>query len=255
MSNGEIFPNPTVKQVIFQIRFPNLFYVENNIGTLQLKIMSEFPESRLLYSRSVVFADLGPDVKPVDVAADIEGEPTRKIWEFKSPKDVKLNVLSNSLDITSQHHKTYNNQESEERFRDVIEFAVGNFLSIVNIPIINRIGLRYIDECPMPAERNNDSFKTFYDTSFPLHRFELADAEEMATRAVVRKDKYRMCYMERIVKKENEWKLVLDFDGFAHEIPAEDYLTTTDALHEIISNEFHKTIKEPVYRHMRQEME
>lgn len=254
MSNGEIFPNPTVKQVIFQIRFPNLFYIENKIGELQLRIMSEFPESRLVYRRSVVFADLGPDVKPVDVAADIEGEPSRKIWEFKSPRNVKLNVLSDSLDITSQHHKTYDNQESKEKFRDVIKFAVGNFLSIVNIPIINRIGLRYIDECPIP-EKNNDSFKTSYDSSFPLYRFELADAEEMATRAVVRKDKYRMCYMERLVKEEDDWKLILDFDGFAHEIPAEDYLTTTDALHEIISDEFHKTIKEPVYKYMRQERE
>jgi len=45
MQINEVFPNPTVKQVIFQIRFPNLFYLESKIGEYQLKIMQRFPES------------------------------------------------------------------------------------------------------------------------------------------------------------------------------------------------------------------
>ena len=48
MSINEIFPKPTVTQVIFQIRFPNLFFIENKIGDLQLKIMKEFPHSKLI---------------------------------------------------------------------------------------------------------------------------------------------------------------------------------------------------------------
>ena len=28
----EVFPSPTVKQVIFQVRFPNLFYLESRMG-------------------------------------------------------------------------------------------------------------------------------------------------------------------------------------------------------------------------------
>ena len=35
---GEIYPNPTVKRVIFQARFPNLFYLESKIGDLQLLV-------------------------------------------------------------------------------------------------------------------------------------------------------------------------------------------------------------------------
>ena len=54
----EIFPNPTVKQVVFQIVFPNLFYIENKIGELQLKIMTEFPESTLLHRRQFAWADI-----------------------------------------------------------------------------------------------------------------------------------------------------------------------------------------------------
>lgn len=48
---GEVFPNPTVKQVVFQITFPHLFYMEQKIGELQVKIMRMFPKSSLLYRR------------------------------------------------------------------------------------------------------------------------------------------------------------------------------------------------------------
>ena len=167
MSNGEIFPNPTVKKVIFQIKFPNLFYIESKIGELQLKIMGEFPESRLVNRRSMVFVDMGPNEKPVEIPENMPREPSQKIWAFKSTKNVQLNVLSDSLDIASEHHKTYNNPESTEKFRDVIESVLGSFLKIVNIPIINRIGLRYIDECPMPHNKDNESFKKFYNSAFP----------------------------------------------------------------------------------------
>jgi hypothetical protein len=52
----EIFPNPTVKQVIFQIRFPNLFYIENKIGDFQLKIMKEFPKSAIAISKTICYS-------------------------------------------------------------------------------------------------------------------------------------------------------------------------------------------------------
>ena len=56
---NEIFPNPTVKTVVFQIRYPNLFYIENKIGEIQLKLMKEFPESALLYRQRILLADVG----------------------------------------------------------------------------------------------------------------------------------------------------------------------------------------------------
>ena len=60
---NEIFPHPTVKRVVFQIRFPNLFYIENKIGDFQMKIMKEFPQSALIFRKQVVFADIGPEIK------------------------------------------------------------------------------------------------------------------------------------------------------------------------------------------------
>ncbi len=255
MNVDTIFPNPTVKEVVFQIRFPNLFYIENKIGDLQMKIMKEFPQSALLFRRQVLFADIGPEGKLENVPDDLDKESGKKIWQFKSEKDFKLNVLSNSLDISSQYHKTYN-LDGGHKFRDIIKFVLDRFFEVMSIPIINRIGLRYMDECPIPS-KNNSVFRSYYNTVFPLDRFDIADASEMDFKTVAKKGKYILRYIESLKKTdvEDEYKLILDYDGYANDIETKDYLKVTDSLHTIIRTEFEKSIKEPVYEYMKQKKE
>lgn len=248
MSISEVFPNPTAKEVIFQIRFPNLFYMENKIGELQLKIMEEFPQSALLFRRQILFADIGPETKLEDIPSDSDKETGKKIWRFESDKNFKLNVQNDSLDITSEYHKTYN-LEGGDKFRDIITFVLDHFFEVTSIPIINRIGLRYIDECPIPS-KDNSTFRSYYNSSFPLDRFNLADASGMDFKTVVRKGEYHLRYIESLRKIGDEYKLILDFDGFAESIASEDCLKITDDLHTIISEEYERTIKKPVYEYM-----
>jgi len=248
MSINEVFPNPTVKQVLFQIRFPNLFYMENKMGELQLKIMEEFPQSALLFRRQILFADVGPETKLEDIPSDSDKETGKKIWRFESDKNFKLNVLNDSLDITSEYHKTYN-LEGGDKFRDIIKFVLDHFFEVTSIPIINRIGLRYIDECPIPS-KDNSAFRSYYNSSFPLDRFNLVDVSQMDFKTVVRKGEYHLRYNESLQKINDEYKLILDFDGFAESIASEDCLTITDNLHTMISEEYERTIKEPVYEYM-----
>jgi len=253
MTINKIYPNPTVKQVIFQIKFPNLFYMEKKIGDLQVKIMEKFPQSSLLFRRQIVFADIGPGAKLESVSSDLENETGKKIWQFKSSKNFQLDVLSDSLNISSQYHKTYN-LEGGDKFRDIIKFVLDHFLEIVSIPIINRIGFRYIDECPIPS-KDNSTFNTYYKSVFPIERFNLADVNEMDFKTVIKKGKYYLRYIESLQKVGSEYKLILDFDGFAKNIDSKEYLITTDNLHTMIIEEFEKTIKKPVYQYMEQKKE
>ena len=75
-------------------------------------------------------------------------------------------MQTNSLSIVSQEHKTYNNPGTDKKFRDVIDFVVTNFFKTINVPIIKRIGLRYIDECPLPS-KDNETLKKLYNSAFP----------------------------------------------------------------------------------------
>jgi uncharacterized protein (TIGR04255 family) len=253
MAINEIFPNPTVKQVIFQITFPNLFYLESRIGSIQEKIMKEFPKSELLYQKKLLLANVGPELK-VD-PKDAEDVPAKKIWQFESRDKTILSIALNSLDITSIFHKTYNlGNDDNNKFRHTIKHVVGTFIDLVNLPIISRIGLRYVDYCPLPA-KNNSTIKEFYNSKFPLNVFEIADAEVMAFRTIIKKGKYYMGYVESLKQISGENKLVLDFDAFATDINASDYLTITDELHKIISEEYEATIREPVYDYMKRKPE
>ncbi len=253
MTINEIFPNPTVKQVIFQIIFPNLFYMEKNIGDLQVKIMEEFPQSSLVLRRQFILADIGPEGKIEKPPPDLDKEAVKKIWQFKSEKDFELNILNDSLGISSQYHKTYNLGDGD-KFRDIIEFVLNHFFEVVSIPIIKRIGLRYIDECPI-LSKDNKTFKSWYNSVFPLDRFNIADADEMTFRTKVKKDSYYLRYAESLKKEKDEYKLILDFDSYAKNINPKDCLDVTDKLHEIILAEYEDKIKEPVYEYMKKPKE
>jgi hypothetical protein len=73
----------------------------------------------------------------------------------------------------------------------------------------------------------------------------------MDFKTVIEKGNYYLRFIESLRKIDEEYKLILDFDGFALNISSQDYLSVTDTLHEIISQEFENTIRTPVYDYMR----
>lgn len=274
MRNSEVYPNPTVKQVIFQIRFPNLFYLESRIGEYQVRIMRDFPESRLIFQRSLVVASglpfaihsaygegpQGVQGVQASVAApqagpqgpqDAQDDAVVKTWRFVSSAGVELNVHTDSLSLTSRLHKTYANPTHEPRFRDAIKAAVDPFLEVTSVPVITRIGLRYIDDCPV-FERKDAVYKESYNTTFPLRRFRLSEASEMAFRVRTRRGKHMLLFSESFSDQEGALKLVLDFDAYTHDARPGNYLEAADELYDIISKEYQVSIKERVREFMRQ---
>ncbi len=251
MPENEIYPNPTVKEVHFEIRFPNLFYIETKIGELLVKIMDKFPESKLILQHQFLLADTGLGGKfqpPPDLG---NSDAANKIWNFDSGTGIVLNIRSDRLGIASKKHKTYDNPASAEKFRDMIEFVVSSFISVTSIPVIKRIGLRYIDECPIPAMENK-KFQEWYNTTFPISRFDLANTEEMTFKTRVKKDAYFLRFIESLQKKESSYILTFDFDGYAQDVDPAHYLEVTDNLHKVIAAEYFLSIKEPVIEFMKQ---
>ncbi|MEI6135489.1 MAG: TIGR04255 family protein [Desulfomonile sp.] len=250
MTQEEIFTNPTVKQVIFQIRFPSLFAIENRIDSFQEKIVDELPESALIQKQSFVWTDV---VQPSERQTDpVPGVPIQKIWRFRSPKGYTVNVSLDSVDISSELHKTYKNIQSENRFRDIIQKVLESFGEVYKLRSVNRVGLRYIDECPV-TKATNGSFKRYYNSVFPLDRFSLNDAEEMLFRTVNHRNGFFLTYMEFFKINNGKPTYTLDFDGFAKDVAFTECLSVTDSLHEIISNEYFATIRKPVKNFMRKD--
>ncbi len=84
MAINEIFRNPAVKSVIFQIQYPNLFYIEKIIGDYQFEIMEKFPQSALILSKGlhITFGST------VQTPSEVEDDASTKIWQFTSENDV-----------------------------------------------------------------------------------------------------------------------------------------------------------------------
>lgn len=254
--NG-VFPNPTVKKVIFQIRFPNLFFIKDRIGDYQMNIMEKFPNSELLLKTQFTIGEISAPEDRIDnylknYKEKFPGESPSVVqsWQFKSENNVILNVSNDSLSLSSTAHKTYD-KIKDNSFRDIISYAIDNFLKITNIPILLRIGLRYIDQCPLP----NDSkkFKSYYNSIFPFSRFKIEETENINFRILVKRKDFFLRYLEKNVIIDNEPFLILDYDAYAERIKSNNYINVSDKLHKIISDEYKKTIKEPIYEIMRSE--
>lgn len=252
--NYKVYKNPTVEKVIFQIRFSNLFLIENRIGNLQTDIMEKFPEASLSIRRDILFADVGPGFKMEEISS--KENLGRKLWQFKSNNRYTLNIKTNSIDITSSEHKSYYNNEEkgEEGFRDIIEFVMKQFLNLIPLKLIKRIGLRYIDECPIPTKKDinsniillNEDFQHWYNTSLPLHRFNLKDLGSMKFETNIKREDCNLIYRESLGLINNDMKFKLDFDGYKEEISAKDCMDVLDELHTLIHKEWDETLKDPV---------
>jgi len=243
MAINKVFKNPTVKKVIFQIQFPNLFYLESKIPDLQLEIMREFPESALIVKQPLVLFDSNNKIE-VD-NQETSNIVTQKIWEFKNNKGYVLAISSNSLSIVSTIHKTYNS-DHDVKFRDTINFCLIAFEKYIKLPFVTRIGLRYIDECPL-FEITTENYSASFNTALSLSKFPIEELEQMHINIVKKYTEIKIRYQEYFNNSNNDLKsIMLDFDAFATNINYEDCLSTTDKLHDIIETNFISTIKQPI---------
>lgn len=249
----EVFNSPTVKQVIFQIVFPNYFGMENKVGDFQLRIMDRFPKSTLLYKQQFILTQ--SIVKPDKSSPSA----TIKIWQFSSElDDIILNLTTDALDISSTKHKTYNNNgvPQQDRFREIISFVVGRFLDIIPLTLINRMGLRYIDSnCPLPNPLNKQSFLDFYNTSINLNNLKIEDIgvvtnlkSEIDFHAL---NNVKVKYQEQLIRNNDNWEYGLDFDGTVSGLNPAIYLQKLDEIHEQILLSYENVIRDPVYQIMR----
>lgn len=243
---SELFPYQTVKSVAFEIKFTNLFFIENKIGDFQFKIMEEFPDSEEVIQKQFIISQSENYVKPEEIDPDA---PTRKIWRFVSPKGYNLNLSTNFLSITSSIHKTYNNPDGEFKFRDIIELALESFLGIIPASIdIKRIGLRYIDECPLPKILNNENYIKLYNTTFKLDRFKI---ENTPLQQYMVQHRLENGIEIRYLEFKNEEFVKLDFDASKTNVKSSDCLLITDQLYQAVHNEWEKTITENFKQYMR----
>jgi len=239
MEKNVIYPNPTLKQVIFQIRFPNLFYIETKIPEFQLAILDEFPESELIIQQAIPIGIMGQQ----DAQSPL---PIKKVWQFSNNSGYILKLSTDSLSIDSSTHKSYDNSSQGTCFREIIEYCLHGFIRVINLPFVSRVGLRYIDQVPF-FDQENVEYSECFDSGLNIEKLNIEDLDEMTIRVVKKLDDgFKFIYQESFNLLADKSNVFLDFDAFTERTSFSEILTVTDKLHEIVSTEFFKTIKQPI---------
>jgi len=136
------------------------------------------------------------------------------------------------------------------KFRDAINRIVTEFIQIVPIKKFARIGLRYIDHCPLD-EKTNQYFKNYYTPVFDIDKNKIEDI--LDTHIVIRKkiDSYGLLYQCKISKIGDSYKYILDFDSYAENVNSARFISVTDELRKIDRDEFFSSITEDFKQKMR----
>ncbi|MBK6938803.1 MAG: TIGR04255 family protein [Planctomycetes bacterium] len=124
------------------------------------------------------------------------------MWRFDDTQGTTLSLETNSLSIVSTKHTTYNTPGTHP-FRETIEFAVGAFLEVAQLQSFLRIGLRYVNECPVP-QKDNATISKYYATALPLARFDISQASKMEFETVGEASGSRFRYAERLQALKTE---------------------------------------------------
>jgi uncharacterized protein (TIGR04255 family) len=158
-------------------------------------------------------------------------------------------VKLDSLLITSGEYNSYDHA-SGMKFKDVINKIVTEFLQRFPIKKIVRIGLRYIDHCPLD-EKTNQYFTKYYVPKFDIEQYKIDDLIENHIVMRTRRGEHNLLFQCRIAKIENSYKYIMDFDGYAENVDSAKFLSVTDALRELDRSEFLSSITEEFKQYMR----
>ncbi len=96
------------------------------------------------------------------------------------------------------------------------------------------------------SKRIKIGFKQWYDSTLPLDRFSFEDSVHLQVEARVQKKDCFVKFHESFQDENGMLKYILDYDGYKFKVKSTDYLTVTDNLHEMISQEFEKSNKRAV---------
>jgi uncharacterized protein (TIGR04255 family) len=242
---NEVFRNPSVIEVDYEVRFPPLFYINQKIGDFQLEIIDEFPKSSQQLQSAVTFDENGIALK----------DETRPIlsWTFETPNSkTKIIVRQNSMIISSTEFKSYDSYPTN-KFRDIISQTISKFRKHVPIKNFNRIGLRYIDRCPID-ELTNEYFCKFYKPIIDINKYQIEDLIDNLTQIRMRKPPYYLLLQTGIKQIGEKYQYFMDFDGYAQNVDPKDVMDVSDALHAIIHDEFYTNITEDFKNYMRRDL-
>jgi uncharacterized protein (TIGR04255 family) len=212
------YPNPMLKEVVCELRFPAVLKIEHGIVDFQDKIREDLPTF-----------GLGERI----------GFPREKFWEFRNEnEDLKVGVRINSLAISSYRYKKFND------FFPELKKYTKIFVETFDISSVLRIGLRYINEYIFETNDAIEEYFRYFVPNFNEERINLAQARAFSLELRKRLEDSDLNLRNDFRKNEqDQYRYILDIDSYVNKkIRWNEVFDKIQALHDIVVKEFHENI-------------
>jgi uncharacterized protein (TIGR04255 family) len=154
--------NPPLSEVAFEITYPNLFAVETGIAEYQRRVRDLYPTSGGEYlvrlPASVTFG------KPAQ-----QGSPGLKplrSFVFQNPagtRTIRVSVENFTVLVTDYRHF--------EDYKNTLVAALSPAIEIFQLQRVERMGLRYVNQIPIPKEQAEIQYRTRVQSPIDANAF------------------------------------------------------------------------------------
>ena len=231
---AEKFPNPPVKEVAYEIRFPPDLRILAELYRYQQTIKDKLPKVGKVHGFEISL--------PGGIPSYLEGP-----WLFEDSEDnLQAKITMNSFAVTSRKHKTF------DRFYPQLKDLTERFIKTYSIPSITRVGLRYINDITLGSDSIGE-LSRFFVSPFDHARIRYEDL--VSASAEIRRKKGDSFLTLRVSfhqDQEGKTHYVIDTDSyFERNLPVGDLFRIVETLHDNAIREFHDNITDAYVERLR----
>jgi uncharacterized protein (TIGR04255 family) len=241
--------HPPLSQVAFEVNFPNSFAVETGIAAYQQRAESLYPKSSAEYIlRLPATVAFGKPTKQVST----ELTPMRSFvfQNSKGSRIVRVSVVNFTLLVTDYLH-----------FEDYVSSLTAAFapaIEIFQLHDIERIGLRYVNQIPIPSKDAEVQYKKYVRSPLSAEAFSGHVASNFLTEIALDLDSTRKLTIRSgllpLQAGEPTRTYLLDFDcyslGGSAPLLGENLASLLEQYHEAIETEFTRAVTDKYWKYM-----
>jgi uncharacterized protein (TIGR04255 family) len=209
----EVFPANPIREVDFEIRFTPRLRVQAEMWRFQEELVEEYP-------------DVGLE------SAILPNGTTLSITVFQNQR--KARVIKVSPHNMALAFSSYNNFEE---FKDEVQRRTSNFCGIFEISSLTRIGLRYVNEIPLPTQQP-ESITKYVRPLVEFERIPLHSVQQFAMQVASQLNDH-MILVRTAMLAGPVRTYILDIDAYTETIqPMSDIPSLIERFHASVQHVF-----------------
>lgn len=222
---SEVFPNPSVREVAFEVRFAPRLRVGPEVWRIQDKLADAYPE----------ITEEG--------SAQPDGRIVR-VYIFSDPVNHRL------IKISQENFATiFNSYTRFEDFKTEAISRTNDFAELFEVKTYHRAGLRYVNHIELSSKDGIQLLRKYINVPIDFQRFEESSIEQLLTEFRLKAGKNKLTIRGALIQlptKIQELLYILDLDCYSSGHFEPGSLPT-------LLEEFHKQIQVEFLRYVTEE--